>query len=405
MKKIVVYILFFTIMLVSCGKNETSKEADSVQSKQSLLKDSLDGQETSTGSIVEISEQKFNNSGIELGTLQERNLKDIVKCNGILTLPPQNKANISSLIAGTVKEIFVIEGDLVKKGKVLATLLSPEAIKLQEDYLNATDNFKYFEKEYARQKELLNENVTSGKKFQETEAAYNSEKGRLRSLAAQLVSIGLSPEEAASGNTESFIPVRAPIDGYVRKIDINIGTFVAATKEMFEIVDLHHLHIDLQAFEKDFAKIQIGQKVNVVLPHQENSNIEAEVFATGKAFENDSRSVTIHAEIKNNKNKSLIPGMYVNAFIETGTHKVPAVPEEAVISDGGKQYIFILKDKRKEGETIMLNFKPIEVAKGITEEGFTEVKLLEPILDNAQIVIKGAYYLSSEMKKEQEGKD
>jgi cobalt-zinc-cadmium efflux system membrane fusion protein len=352
---------------------------------------------------VELSEFKFKNSGIEFGFLQERNLKDIVKCNGILTLPPQNKANISSLIPGVVKDVFVIEGDLVKKGKVLATLLSPEAIQLQEEYVKSKENLAFLFVEFQRQKDLMDQNITSVKKFQEAEATYKSAKGRVNSLNDQLLSIGLSPEGVAAGNTTTVIPIRAPIDGYVRKIDINIGTFVATAKEMFEIVDLHHLHIDLQAFESDFSKIQIGQKVNVTLPNQKNGSIEAEVFATGKAFENDSRSVTIHAEIKNNKNKSLIPGMYVNAFIETGTHKVPSVPEEAVISNGGKDYIFIFQDKINEGGSVVMRFRLIEVNRGITGEGFSEIKLLETMPENSQVVVKGAYYLSSELRKEEGG--
>jgi membrane fusion protein, heavy metal efflux system len=400
MKKTSIFLLMLSqfILAISCNKNEPSH----VQSSD-LVKDSTKKDAQTKNSVVELSEQKFKNSGIELGSINERNLKDVVKCNGILTLPPQNKANISSLVAGIVKDVFVIEGDFVKKGKVLADLVSPQAVQMQEAYIKAKDNLSFLEKEYQRQKELLNENVTSGKKFQQAEADYKTEKGRVNSLADQLLAIGLSPKHVGDGKTTILIPVIAPIDGYVRKININIGTFVETAKEMFEIVDLHHLHIDLQVFENDFPKIQIGQKVNVTLPHQENNIIQAEVFATGKAFENDSRSVTIHAEIKNNKNKSLIPGMYINAFIETGSQKVQAVPEEAVVSDGGKNYIFVFQDKRKEGDTELYHFRSIEVNTGITGEGFIEITQLEPTPENSQVVIKGAYYLLSEMKKEESG--
>jgi cobalt-zinc-cadmium efflux system membrane fusion protein len=407
MKKIILYsyLLFGTYsgLFISCNKPGKNNEKSNPASGDSSKQDSINTMESSAESLVEISEQKFKNSGIELGTLEERNLKDMVRCNGILTLPPQNKAHVSSLVAGTVKNVFVIEGDLVKKGKVLANLLSTEAIRIQEEYIKAKGTLGYMEMEYRRQQELLNQNVTSGKKYQQAEADYTSEKGRVNSLRDQLVSIGLSPKQVGEGNTTTLVPVIAPIDGYVRKIDINIGTFVVAAKEMFEIVDLHHIHIDLQVFENDFSKIGIGQKVYVTLPNQEKGLIEATVFATGKAFENDSRSVTIHAEINNNKNKSLIPGMYVNAFIETGMHKVPAVPLDAVITNGGKQYIFVFKEKKKEATKMVYLFEMKEVKTGITEEGFIEIIPLEDIASNSQLVFKGAYFLASELKKGEGG--
>jgi cobalt-zinc-cadmium efflux system membrane fusion protein len=403
MKKIIIYtylLLSQATIFISCSKGDKEINKD-LNSKDSKANQDSSKVENYGGAHIEIGGQKFKNAGIVLENIEERNLKEIVKCNGVLTLPPQNKANISSLAAGTVKDVFVIEGDLVKKGKVLATLLSTQAIQIQGEYIKAKGNLEFLEKEFQRQKELANENVTSGKKFQQAEADYRSEKGRMNSLRDQLIALGLSPASIGEGNTSLLIPVIAPIDGYVRKININIGTFVEAAKEMFEIVDLHHIHMDLQVFESDFAKVKIGQKVYFTMPNQDNTMIEAVIFATGKAFENDSRAVTIHAEIKSNKDKTLIPGMYVNAYIETGIHKVPSVSSEAVITNAGKQYIFIFSEKKKEGEGEAYLFDMKEVKAGVTEEGFTEIIPLEGIPAGSQVVSKGAYFLASEINKGQ----
>ncbi|HXA02224.1 MAG TPA: efflux RND transporter periplasmic adaptor subunit, partial [Cytophagaceae bacterium] len=244
MKKIIIYtylLLSQATIFISCSKGDKEINKD-LNSKDSKANQDSSKVENYGGAHIEIGGQKFKNAGIVLENIEERNLKEIVKCNGVLTLPPQNKANISSLAAGTVKDVFVIEGDLVKKGKVLATLLSTQAIQIQGEYIKAKGNLEFLEKEFQRQKELANENVTSGKKFQQAEADYRSEKGRMNSLRDQLIALGLSPASIGEGNTSLLIPVIAPIDGYVRKININIGTFVEAAKEMFEIVDLHHIH-------------------------------------------------------------------------------------------------------------------------------------------------------------------
>ena len=91
--------------------------------------------------------------------------------------------------------------------------------------------------------------------------------------------------------------------------------------------------------------------------------------------------------------------MYVNAYIETGIHKVPSLSSEAVITNGGKQYIFIFSGKKQEGEEEVYLFGMKEVKAGVTEEGFTEIIPLEEIPEGSQVVSKGAYFLASEINK------
>src|SRR5690606_3609665 len=114
-----------------------------------------------------------------------------------------------------------------------------------------------------------------------------------------------------------------------------------------------------------------GQKVLFTMPNMAGEPLEAEIFALGRAFEGDSRMVTVHAELENNKNANLLPGMYVNAQILAGKQELPTLPEEAVVRYKGKQYVFL-----KEGPS---TFRMQEVETGITESGFTEVRPLQEL--------------------------
>ena len=66
--------------------------------------------------------EQFKTVGIEFGSVENRNLNTVIKANGYTTVPPQNAAKVATLISGTVKDIYVLEGTFVNKGKVLATI-------------------------------------------------------------------------------------------------------------------------------------------------------------------------------------------------------------------------------------------------------------------------------------------
>ena len=95
----------------------------------------------------------------------------------------------------------------------------------------------------------------------------------------------------------------------------------------------------------------------------------------------------------------MLPGMYVNAIIDTQNDSATALPEDAILSFEDKNYIFIFSEKKKEGDIYVSLFKMIEVKKGITDDGYTAVTLPGDFdLKKSRIVIRGAYNLLSALK-------
>ena len=123
----------------------------------------------------------------------------------------------------------------------------------------------------------------------------------------------------------------------------------------------------------------------------------AVIETVGKQFEETPKAVHIHAEI-DKKKEFMLPKMYLNGQIITDANEVWALPEDAIIEDGGKNYIFIAKSEEENGETEW-QLEKTEIQIGETSEGWTEIKLLEPLPEDAQIVQNNAYYLIAEMKK------
>lgn len=365
---------------------------------------------------VELNEAQFKASNIELGTFSDKNLSEVIKANGYTKLPPQNQADVSVYTTGIVKTINVIEGQRVTKGQTIATIESPEFTKIQEAYLTSKSNLEYLKLEFERQKTLSEEEVNSKKVFQKTKSDYEIERARFNSLQKQLNTLHIS----GNGNTTATVPVIAPISGNITEIYIKIGSNVEAGKSLMNIVDNSKLHVDLLVYEKDLFKVKPNQNVRFILTNQDNTEINGKIFSVGKSFENETKSVAVHADISNAQQK-LIPGMYVNALIDTGIQTVKALPTEAIIKADGREFIFVLEEGEHEEEEHVghehtedetqkeekkgksFHFQRIEVKSGTTQLGYSQVSLLQKIDANAKIVLKGAYYIQSHLIKSEGG--
>lgn len=350
---------------------------------------------------LHLSQQKFETMGLKVDTLPTKNLTGYIQANGQLEVPPQNEAAITAIIGANVTQIKVIEGDEVKKGQAVAYLSHPDLIKLQTDYTNAYNKLNFLEKEYDRQKKLYEADVSSGKQYQETESNYMSTKGMVKGAESQLKLLGLNLERLQKGEIYEEVPVISPIAGFVEKVNIKIGQFVPQQKELFEIVNTHHIHADLMVFEKDVSKVKKGQTVEFNIESLPNSVLKAKIYSVGKTFEKNPKAVHVHAEIEN-KQGNLLPGMYLTGKIATSGHKVTALPEEAIITENGEKYIFTAKKISEEG-TEKWELSPLKIITGEEDDGWVEIKLFQPIPADKMVVWNEAYYLISEMKKGETG--
>ncbi|MBE9600224.1 efflux RND transporter periplasmic adaptor subunit [Pedobacter sp. MC2016-24] len=375
------------------------------------------------GNEIELSDQQISAVGIVIGEISQKNLTAVVKASGQLAVPPQNAAQINVLSGGIIRKINVIEGQRVTRGQVLVTIENQEMIKLQQDYLAAKGGFTYVEAEHNRQQQLKAANAGTGKAQELAEANYNAERSKIKALEHQLQQLGISPGKVAAGKITSLIPVTAPIQGTIGKINAETGSYAQPGVSIMDIVDNSKIHADLIVFEKDLASIKMGQKVQFRLTNQKNQEIEGEIYGINKSFENDSKGVVVHAVIKN-PGANLIPGMYVTGLIGIGTTTAAAVPIDAVIRSEGKQYIFIVEDEAEDqhdhanekdhdhakekaheesktpaGEHArdnkMTHFKKVEVSTGIAELGYIQINPLEKLPLDVRVVTKGAFYLQS----------
>ncbi len=383
-------VLFAVILMTGLAACNSQPESNTENSKE-------EAEASGEMTPVLLTQQQFKTLDIEIDTMGKRDFHGVVEANGQLQVSPQNMASVTAIVGANVNSIRVFLGDKVKKGEVLATLSHPNLLQLQTNYLNSWNRMAYLKKEYQRQKKLYKAQVGSGKDFQKVSADFFMLKSDLKNLESQLRLLHLDPEKIKQGYLYEKVPVVSPIDGYVDRIDVNMGQYVEPQKTMFKIINNDRIHADLLIFEKDVYKVKKGQKVHFSVASHPDEMLTATIFAVGKSFEQNPKAVHVHASFKNRGN-GLIPGMYITGRISTDNDYSYALPEGAVVKEGGKQYIFSAQ-KEKEG----IRFTPVEVVIGQTEDGWDEIKLLSPLKRGTLFARNGAYYLISEMKKNETG--
>ena len=388
MKRIYIILTGIALFIIACGP--VQKENHETEENHHEAED-----------IVVLTTQQQQALGLRLGTIQMHNLTTMVKTNGQLMVPPSSSAEVTTFFGGNVKEIAVFHGDKVKKGQVLARLVHPDYITIQENFAEAASQKEYLEKELERQKELYENNVGSGKALQRALSDYTITKSRFEGLKSRLALLNINPEDVIDGKITNTIHILSPINGYVNTVNIKTGSYVDAKDIMFEITDNTDIHADFVVYEKDVARVKPGQKIHFDVSNQSGKEYLATIFAVGKVFEPETRAVHIHASL-DVPDADLIPGLYISGHIHTDAQSTTALPNDAIVSEGTKSFIFIKADEQAHiPEADGTEFRMVEVVAGRQDGDYTEIKLLDSIPENAQVVLNAAYYLLADMNKEE----
>lgn len=337
------------------------------------------GETKTAETTVTLTTEQLKNAGIVTGTASVRKMAPVLKVNGKIDVPPQNMISVSVPLGGYLKSTHLLPGTKVKKGEVLAVVEDQQYVQLQQDYLSSKINLIYMEKEYLRQKELNANKASSDKLLQQAEAEYQSQKVKVKSLEEKLRLAGINPDHLNENSLSRSVNILSPIDGFVTSVNVNIGKFVNPTDVLFELVNPADIHLNLDVFEKDIDKLFIGQKVIAYTNHSDKK-YECEIILIGPNVAKD-RSVVVHCHFIN-YDKSLVPGMFMNAEIELSSADCVVLPEEAVVDFRDKKYVF----EDKGNNTFLMQ----EVETGYAESGYIEIKNAP---SNKKFVVKGAYAL------------
>lgn len=375
-KHIIIYVFF--VILTSCGNKENKTETP---------------EEVLPENTVSLTDGQLKNSEIQTGKIQQRSISSQLKVNGKIEVPPQNMVSVSVPMGGYLKSTQLLAGMHINKGEVIATMEDQQYIQLQQDYLIAKAHFSSIESEYNRQKDLNQSKASSDKVFQQAQAEYVSQKVLIKSLSEKLKLLGINPDNLNENTISRSINIISPIDGFVSEVKMNIGKYANPTDVLFELVNPSDIHLQLTIFEKDIDKIAIGQKITAFNNTDPDKKYECEIILIGQDVSSER---TVHVQCHFLKyDKSLIPGMYMNAEVEISTNNAFVIPNDGLVLFEGKYYVFT--------ETENKQYEMQEVKTQNSEKGFTQIIFRDTTnVKDKSFVTKGAYTLLMKMKNTEE---
>ena len=437
MKISIISISLFAAALTfaACGTKHTEGDGHDHSSEAKTEEEDAHGHgehaEHENLATVSLSAEQLKAVKIQIGGIERKQLTAALKLNGVLKVPNENMAQVTSLYPGVVKTLYVQAGSKVKKGQAIATIANPQYIQLQEEYLTLLGKITYSEQEETRQKDLNTGNAGALKNLQAVQSELRSMRTRKASLHKQLQGMGIDPDKVSEQNLATVLTVVSPISGAVSRVLANIGTNVDFATPLAEVVDNSQLHLDLFVFEKDLPKMKVGQTIHFTLTNNPGKEYDALIFGIGSTFEPNTKNVAVHAKVKGNQGE-LIDGMNITALVSLEKAMLDAVPTDAIVNHEGQDFIFIVTDahaetehhdeasegekghdeaghqheEEKEAEKPAegsLMFEKIPVRKGTTDVGYSEITLLRDIPKGAKVVTAGAFFVLAKMTNQGEG--
>lgn len=293
-------------------------------------------------------------AGVEVAAVQTTRLQDDVQAVG--TLRSRQSVVLRPEVAGRVVALGFADGARVRRGQVLVqlddSLQRAELSQAQAQVSVARAN-------HQRNQELVARQFVAQRVLDESAASLQVAEAQLALAQARLARMRIS----------------APFDGTLGIRGVNLGDFVKDGADLVNLEDLSTMYVDFRLPERDQAKLRRGQAVELQLDALPGRRFVARVEAIDPLLDANGRSVAVRAVLPNSagqvldpaepatRNASnaggaggagnggagqpLRPGMFARATVVFGSRDAAlVVPEEAVVPQGGRQYVFLVQPPR-----------------------------------------------------------
>lgn len=376
LKHFLVFSCLLSLSIVSCSAPEETSNVE------------VNNTEAEESGLITITKAQFKTNNMQLGEFSEKEFNQVINVNGTLDVPPENRAAVSPMFGGFVKNMRLLPGEEVKEGQVLFYLENPDYVKIQKDYLEAQLALTYLSSDFERQKELSEKNISSEKKYLKAATDYQTKLVSLAAVKKELEMMGIDPMALTSDQITSTIAVKAPISGQITTISAVRGTYLNPSDIALTITDIEHLHVELQVFEKDLTRVKIDQDINFTLQGDLTKSYLAKVYLINRFIDQETHAANIHGHLEEEtKNITLAPGMFVEAELAVQSSKHFGLPEGALISIES-EYFILLKVEESNGA---LKFEKIKVEVADIDNGHFYLKNPENFNFEGEYLIKGGF--------------
>jgi cobalt-zinc-cadmium efflux system membrane fusion protein len=352
-----------------------------------------EGKKWGPSDVIELTDEEER--VIDLATVKAslKPLKSHLPALGKVAAHPKKKTIVSYAFPARIAQIHFQIGDWVRAGQELITLQSEEVGKAKSEHYIALADFELAKVNHDRQKRLFDRGVGSQKDFLAREAQYKVAEANLNATEKKLHVLGFTEKQvqtiAESHQINPIITLFAPIGGKIIENNAVLGGMIDQSTEILIILDPHVLVIDADIYEKDIAKIRIGQEVEVSVPAYPSETFMGKTTYISDVLKEDTRTITVRTEVENKEYK-LKPGMFadIKVFLNHQDQAL-VLPREAILDDGEDKIVFIAKAGK---------YYPLIVELGASEN--SQIEILRGLAAGDEVVTKGNFQLKSKLYDE-----
>ena len=327
--------------------------------------------------VLHPSEEATENIGLRFEPVRSRPIEDTIELDGTVDVPPEQRATVSSQLAGTLDKILVDRGQMVHAGDVVAELNSAEFQNLELELLQADQQVRLL----GQQRKLLEglgerkDGVVSRNRLWELETSHAAASDRRGTARRKLAAVGLHEDQidAVLANQQPLptLPLRAPISGALVHFDKALGQAIKAEEPLFEIHDLSRVWVQGNLSERQLSAVRLDpanpQPARVRLTVDPVAVATGKVVRSARVLGNESRSLAIWIELDHPPTTTWQHNMLANITLASGrASTVLAVPRAALAREGLRTFVFV---QRQDG---MLERRAVET--GREDDRFVEIR-------------------------------
>lgn len=322
---------------------------------------------------ISLNESERKLAGVQVAEATLDRLNFTTRTVGAVQADESRIRHIHTKIAGYIEKLFInFTGQSVKKGAPALSIYSPELLASQQEFLQAMEISRRFEKSDIPEVRKGGEDLLQSSR---------------RRLELFDVPESLIDDLIKNKKPQRAVTLNAPVSGFVTSKDIFEGQQVEPGMELFTVTDLSRVWIEADFYEYEARAVRIGQEAKLSFPYDPAMELQGRVSYIYPYLNPESRTLKVRFDFDNAK-LLLKPAMYVDVTLQIDAGESVVVPESAVMDTGLRKMVFVQQSDAQ--------LTPRDIKAGVTSEGKTQI--LSGLKAGEKVVIQANFLIDSESR-------
>lgn len=406
-------VLVVPLLCLGCSKQQAGPAPSAKDSSKQGGPSSPDAarggdrkQDSSEPGTVRIEVADQPKAAIRIAEVEAVSMPQLLTVPAQVALDDAHSSHVGAIAAGRVTAVYVLPGQNVRRGMVLAQFHSDsvhetvgalakafaDSDRQRSAVVFAQQAAERYAKLFSIQAASLEEKQRAEQELKQAQQALTDAQADIhmeREHLSELLQV--EPESLKPGNLydRELIPIRSPMDGVVVMRNVTVGQVIEAGFNAFDVSNLSTVWVMAAVNEKDLELVHNGASADVITQAYSDTAFPARVERVGDTLDPTTRTIPVRLSVRNPELK-LRPGMFASAHIDGRKTRVALfVPEEALQDINGNRVVFTTADG--------ITFKAQVVQLGTRSKGRAEV--IEGLKPGEHVVVNGAFMVKGELLK------